>query len=283
MRSFAFTLPVEEWQRWKAALPTPSYAKQITSAEGGKMQIVYELRHRPTTSGDWYKLDRLQRSYENVINGVIFNDHVSINTDGWEATGEAFKASQLQVFPLVDQSYPAIMRWANSKKGFRRSAFTYAKRLKYERMLTYPAIMAALYALNEKLPTLERIKTRTLERLANELLDKSSQWESKLPIEALKALRSDLGRQRGDQLSIERNDRIKQISEAIKTGEFTKPSGAVNQMKLAEFLGIHRNTVRNLIPFVLMAMIVILWIRPAYALSPLFPHSESMKIWGEVA
>lgn len=271
MRFFAFTLPLEEWYRWSAALPVPSYQKGLTSSEGAKIQIIYELKHRSTTAGDWYGLDRLRKSYERVINGVIFNDHASINTDVSEGVGERYRPRQLQAFPIDDRSYPAIIRWANSKRGFRRAAFTYAKRLKYEGMLTYPAIMASLYALNEKLSTGERFKARVLEKLAKDILDRSVEWLEKLPPEELRAVRVDLGKRRGEQLQAEKIERIEEIKAAISTGDFTKPGGTVNQSKLSEFLGLHRNTIRNLIPFVLTVALILLWIRPTLLPNPLFP------------
>lgn len=278
MRFFAFTLPLEEWHRWVAALPVPSYQMNLTSAEGAKVQIIYELLHRPTTAGDWYTLDRLRKSYERVINGLIFNDHASINTDLSKASEERYRPQQLQAFPLDDRSYPSIIRWASSKKGFRRAAFTYAKRLKYEGMLSYPAIMAAVYALNEKLPHGERFKVRTLEKLANDILERSGAWPEKLPPEELQAVRVELGKRRGEQLQAEKIERIEEIKAAISTGNFTKPSGSINQAKLSEFLGLHRNTIRNLIPLVIMALVVILWIRPTLSLNPLFPlHQDGTE------
>lgn len=273
MRYFAFSMPVDEWRRWEAALPAPSYYRKLTSAEGMKIQIVYELKHRPTTAGDWYALDRLRHSYKNVISGATFNDHLVIDGNGWEATGEVFRALQLQVFPHDDRSYPAIIKWASSKKAFRRVSFIYAKRLKYEGMLTYPAIMAALYALNAKLPSMDRIKMRILERLTSDILVKSDQWDTKLSKEALRAVRSDLGRQRGEQLQGEKQDRVIQIKEAVNNGDFTKPNGEINKSKLADYLRVHRNTVSTLLPLAMAMMILILWIRPTYAFSPIFSIS----------
>lgn len=68
-------------------------------------------------------------------------------------------------------------------------------------------------------------------------------------VDNLKQIRSQLGKQRGEQLTAEKENRIMAIKNAINTGKFTKPSGTINQLKLSAFLGVHRNTIRNLIPF----------------------------------
>lgn len=247
------------------------------------MQIIYELKYRPTTAGDWYGLDRVQRSYQSIIKGIVFNDHTSIDTLVSNVSDKHYKLSELNRFPIDDRSYPAIIRWASTKRGFRRAAFTYAKRLKYEGMLTYPAIMAALYAINEKLPLGDRIKARTLEKLYADILTKSDQWDTKLSKEALRAVRSDLGRQRGEQLTAEKENRINQINEAIKTGSFTKPSGGINKTKIAEYLGLDRRTVYSLLPLALAMLVILLWIRPTLCHNPIFPILQDKQEWGEVA
>lgn len=275
MRFIAFTLPLEQYKRWLSVLPLPSHQKVLTSSEGAKMQIIYELEYKPSNPSDWYTIDKLIFSYQHHINGVIFNDHAFSNINVPKASEKRYSLSELKVFPFDDRSYPAIMRWSNSKKGFRRVAFTYAKRLKYEQLLTYPAIMGAIFALHEKLPTGERMKARTLEKLANDILERSREWKEKLPPEQLHVVRVGLGVRRGEQLQAEKEERIEVIKEALKSGEFLKPSGSINQVKLSEFLGLHRNTIRNLIPFVLMALLILLWIRPpTLSPNPLFSISE---------
>lgn len=265
MRYLSFTVPADEWERWGSALPLPSFKKSLTSAEGLKIQIAYELNYRPSTSGDWYFIADLRRSYQVIISGATFHDHLIIEGDGWDVTGHTYKLQELKRFPMDERKYPAIMRWASSKKTFRSKAFVYGRRLKYEGLLTYPAMMGALVTMNTKLPSGERMKVRTLERLTHDILVKSDEWAVKLSKEALHACRSDLGIQRGRQLQVDKEDRVKQIKEAISSGDFTKPSGAINQKKIADYLGVHRNTIKNLLPFVLMVMVVLLWIRtPAH-------------------
>jgi hypothetical protein len=266
-------MPLAEWERWGSALPLPSFKKTLSSQSGSKVQAVYELKYKPITSGDWYSISNLRRSYQSVISEISFDDHLIIEGNGWEATGELFKLSQLQVFPSVEVKYPTIIKWARSKKTFRGKAFFYCKRLKYEGLLSYPAIMAALLAMNSKLSVGERMKVRTLERLVNDILVKSDEWVVKLSKEALHIVKSDLGKQRAEQLQAQKEDRVKQIKEAVSSGVFTKPSGAINQKKLAEFIGVHRNTIINLLPLVMAMMILIFWIRPAYDFNPLLSIS----------
>jgi hypothetical protein len=78
-----------------------------------------------------------------------------------------------------------------------------------------------------------------------------------------------LGTQRGKQLQEEKQDRINQIKEAVNNGDFTKPNGQINKSKLADYLGIDRRTVFNLLPLLVGVMVMLLWIRTTYTLPPL--------------
>jgi hypothetical protein len=271
MRYFSFTLGTDEWERWGSALPAPSFKKTLTSHNGDKIQVAYELKYKPIKSGDWYFIADLQRSYLSIIKEVTFNDNLIIDGDGWDSTGQIYTLTELKTFPTDGVSYPLIMRWASTKKTFRGKAFLYAKRLKYEGLLSFASMMGAVTAINSKMKKTEQQKIRTLERLTNEILSKSDEWAVKLSKEALTAFRSDLGRQRGEQLQEEKQDRIHRMQEAINSGEFVKPSGEVNKSKLAEFLGVDRRTIYNLLPFVLgVIMMLILWIRPTHDINALF-------------
>lgn len=275
MRYISIIMPVTEWERWGSALPLPSYKRTLTSHTGYKIQVAYELKYKPTKSNDWYFIADLQRSYQSVINGIRFDDHLIIKGDGWESNATAYTLQELKVFPTDERAYPVIIRWATSKKTFRSKAFTYAKRLKYEGLLSYPSMMGALCAMNSKMKKTEQHKTRTLERLTNDILAQSDQWGTKLPKEALRAVRSDLGKQRAEQLQAEKQDRVIQIKEAINKGDFTKPNGEINKTKLADYLNVDRRTIFTLLPLV-TAMMIILWIRPACD----FPSFFTYSLWG---
>lgn len=273
MRYFSFSMGADEWKRWGSALPSPSFKKTLTSQHGQKIQVAYELKYKPIKSGEWYFIADLQRSYRNVINGIRYDDNLIIEGDGWSSTGELYTLSELKLFPTDGKAYPVIIKWATTKKTFRGAAFTYAKRLKYEGLLSFASMMGAVTAINAKLKTTEQHKLRTLERLTNDILAQSDGWAVKLSKEGLKAFRADLGRQRGEQLTAKKEERIHQIKEAVNSGDFVKPSGEINKSKLANFLGVDRRTVYNLLPFVLAAvLIILLWIRPACAINALFPH-----------
>lgn len=259
----------DEWERWGSALPAPSFKKTLTSYNGYKIQVAYELKYKPTKSNDWYFIADLQRSYLSIIKGVIFNDHLIIEGAGWESNGTVYTLQELKVFPTDGVFYPVIMRWATTKKTFRGKAFLYAKRLKYEGLLSYASMMGAVAAINFKMKKTEQHKIRTLERLATEILSKSDEWAVKLSKEALTAFRSDLGMQRGKQLQEEKQDRINQIKEAVNNGDFTKPNGQINKSMLADYLGIDRRTVFNLLPLLVGVMVMLLWIRTTYTLPPL--------------
>ena len=215
MRYISIIMPVTEWERWGSALPLPSYNRTLTSHTGNKIQVTYELKYKPTKSNDWYFIADIQRSYQAIINGALFNDHLIIEGDGWESNATAYTLQELKVFPTDERAYPVLIRWATSKRTFRSKAFTYAKRLKYEGLLCYPSMMGAVYAMNAKMKKTEQHKTRTLQRLTNDILAQSDQWDTKLPKEALRAVRSDLGKQRAEQLQAEKQDRVIQIKEAI--------------------------------------------------------------------
>lgn len=248
----------DEWDRWGSALPIASFKKILTSHSGHKIQVAYELKYRPNKPFDWYFIADLQRSYQSVVKGVIFNDSLIVECDGWESTGERYTLEKLKIFPTDGAPYPVIIRWAKTKKTFRTVAFIYAKRLKYEGLLSSASIMGALTAINSKMSQTEQQKARTLERLKNDILAQSDSWVVKLSKEALHIVKSDLGKQRGKQLQAEKENRINQIKDAVNSGAFMKPSGEINKSKLAEYLGIDRKTVFNLLPLTLM---VVLWIR----------------------
>lgn len=270
MRYFSFTVGADEWKRWGSALPLPSFKKTLTSHNGKKIKVAYELKYRPTKSNEWYFIADLQRSYQAVIKGIRLDDHLIIEGSGWESNGTAYTLTELKLFPTDGRAYPPIIRWASNKKTFRSKAFTYAKRLKYEGLLSFASMMGALIVINSKMKTTEQHKIRTLERLTNDILAQSDEWAVKLSKNDLTAFRSDLGRQRGEQLQDEKQDRINRMSEAIKSGDFVKPSGEINKSKLAEFLGVDRRTIYNLLPFVLgVIMMLILWIRPAHDINAL--------------
>lgn len=273
MRYISIIMPVTEWERWGSALPLPSYQRTLTSHTGNKIQVAYELKYKPTKSNDWYFIADIQRMYQAMISAVTFDDHLIIEGDGWESNGTAYTLHELKIFPTDKRAYPVIIRWATSKKTFRSKAFTYAKRLKYEGLLCYPSMMGALSAMNSKMKKTEQHKARTLQRLTNDILAQSDQWDTKLPKEALRAVRSDLGKQRGKQLQAEKQDRIIQIKEAIETKNFTKPNGEINKTKLGDYIEVSRRTISNLLPLVMAMMIVILWIRPACNFPSLFPYS----------
>lgn len=265
MRYFSFTVGVDEWNRWGSALPPSSFKKTLTSHTGQKIQVAYELKYRPTKSNEWYFIADLQRSYQAVIKGIRLDDHLIIEGHGWESTGKLYTLTELKLFPTDGRAYPVIIRWASNKKTFRSKAFTYAKRLKYEGLLSFASMMGALTVLNSKMKATEQHKIRTLERLTNDILAQSDEWVVKLSKTGLIAHRSDLGQKRGKQLTAEKEDRIHQIKDAVNSGNFVKPSGEINKSKLAEFLGVDRRTIYNLLPFVLgVIMLLILWIRPAH-------------------
>jgi len=274
MRYFSLAIPLTEWERWERALLLPSFKKALSSQSGLKIQVAYELKYKPTKSNDWYFIADIQRSYQAIIDGVAFHDNLIIEGDGWVSTGTTYTLQELKVFPTDERAYPVIIRWATTKKTFRGKAFLYAKRLKYEGLLSYAAMMGAVTAINSKMVKVEQHKIRTLERLTNEILSKSDEWVVKLSKEALTTLKSDLGVQRGKQLQEEKQDRINQIKEAVNNGDFTKPNGQINKSKLADYLRVHRNTISSLLPLVMAMMILILWIRPAYDFNPLFSISS---------
>lgn len=264
MRYISITMPVTEWERWGSALPLPSFQRTLTSQTGYKVQVAYELKYKPTKPNDWYFIADIQRSYQTIINGALFNDHLIIEGDGWESSGTAYTLQELKVFPMDERAYPVIMKWPMSKKTFRNKAFTYAKRLKYEGLMCYPSMMGAVCAMNAKMKKTEQHKARTLERLTNDILAQSDHWDTKLSKEALRTVRSDLGKQRAEQLQAEKENRVIQIKEAIDKGDFTKPNGEINKTKLADYLNVDRRTIFTLLPLVIATMIVILWIRPTY-------------------
>jgi hypothetical protein len=266
-------MPLTEWKRWGSALPLPSFTKTLSSQSGLKIQVAYELKYKPTKSNDWYFIADLQRSYQSIIEGVAFHDNLIIEGDGWDSVGTTYTLQELKVFPTDERAYPVIIRWATNKKTFRSKAFIYAKRLKYEGLLSYAAMMGAVTAINSKMVKVEQHKIRTLERLTNEILSKSDEWVVKLSKEALTTLKSDLGVQRGKQLQEEKQDRINQIKEVLSNGDFTKPNGQINKSKLADYLRVHRNTISSLLPLVMAMMILIFWIRPAYDFNPLLSIS----------
>ncbi|MDP3682476.1 MAG: hypothetical protein Q8S01_00955 [Ignavibacteria bacterium] len=258
MKYFSFLIGSDEWDRWGTALPIPSYKKILTSINGHKIQVAYELKYRPITPFDWYFVADVQRSYQAVIKGVIFNDSLIIENDGWESAGKSYTLAELKIFPTDGAPYPVIMRWASTKKTFRTVAFIYAKRLKYEGLLSPASVMGALTAINSKMSQTQQQKVRTLERLKDDILAQSDEWVIKLSKEALHIVKSDLGKQRGKQLQADKEKRINQIRDAVSSGAFMKPSGEINRSKLAEYLGIDRRTVFNLLP---LALMVVLWIR----------------------
>lgn len=273
MRYISIIMPVTEWERWGRVLQLPSYQRTLTSHTGNKIQVAYELKYKPTKSNDWYFIADIQRMYQAMISAVTFDDHLIIEGDGWESNGTAYTLQELKVFPTDERAYPVIIRWATSKKTFRSKAFTYAKRLKYEGLLCYPSMMGALSAMNSKMKKTEQHKVRTLQRLTNDILAQSDQWDTKLQKEALRAVRSDLGKQRAEQLQAQKQDRVIQIKEAIDKGGFTKPNGEINKTKLADYLNVDRRTIFTLLPLVMAMMIVILWIRPTCDFPSLFPYS----------
>lgn len=276
MRYISLIMPVTEWERWGSALPLPSYMRTLTSHTGYKIQVAYELRYKPTKPNDWYFIADIQRSYQAIINGALFNDQLIIEGDEWESNGTTYTLQELKVFPTDERAYPVLIRWATSKKTFRSKAFIYAKRLKYEGLLCYPSMMGALSAMNSKMKKAEQHKARTLERLTNDILAQSDQWDTKLPKEALRAVRSALGQRRGKQLQAEKEDRVIQIKEAIDKGGFKKTNGEINKTKLADYIGVSRRTISNLLPLVMAMIIVILWIRPSYD----FPSFISSSLRG---
>lgn len=283
MKYFSFTMGTDEWDRWGNALPAPSFKKILTSHSGRKVQVAYELKYRPTTHYDWYFVADLQRSYQSIIKGVVFNDSLIIENDGWESIGKSFTLTELKIFPTDDAPYPVIVRWATTKKNFRRSAFLYARRLKYEGLFSSASIMGALTVINSKMIQAEQQKARTLEKLKNDILAQSDKWVVKLSKEALHIVRSDLGKQRGKQLQTDKEKRVNQIKNAVSSGAFLKPSGEINRSKLAEYLGMDRRTVFNLLPLAMAILVIILWIRPTYANASLFPLIQEVKEWGAVA
>lgn len=276
MRYISLTVPLTEWERWESALPLPSFTKTLSSQSGFKIQVAYGLKYKPTKSNDWYFIADIQRSYQAIIEGVSFHDNLIIEGDGWVSTGTTYTLQELKVFPTDERAYPVIIRWATNKKTFRSKAFIYAKRLKYEGLLSYASMMGAVTAINSKMVKTEQHKSRTLERLTNDILIKSDEWVVKLSKEALTTLKSDLGIQRGKQLQEEKQDRVIQIKEVLDSGDFIKPNGQINKSKLADYLRVHRNTISSLLPLVMVMMIMILWIRPAYDSNLLF----SISSWG---
>lgn len=276
MRYFSHIISLIEWERWGNALPLPSFTKTLSSQSGFKIQVAYELKYKPTKSNDWYFIADIQRSYQAIIEGVVFHDNLIIDGDGWVSTGTTYTLQELKVFPTDERAYPVIIRWATNRKTFRSKAFIYAKRLKYEGLLSYASMMGAVTAINSKMVKTEQHKIRTLERLTNDILIKSNEWVVKLSKEALTTLKSDLGTQRGKQLQDEKQDRVIQIKEVLNNGDFTKPNGQINKSKLADYLRVHRNTISSLLPLVMAMMIMILWIRPAYDSNLLF----SISSWG---
>lgn len=259
----------DEWERWGSALPLPSYKRTLTSHTGLKIQVAYELKYQTQKSGDWYFIADLQRSYQSIIKGIMLNDNIIIDGEGWDSNGIAYTLQDLKIFPTDERSYPVIMRWATTKKTFRSKAFIYAKRLKYEGLLSCASMMGAVTAMNSKMKKTEQHKTRTLERLTNDILAQSDEWAVKLSKEALHYVRSDLGVHRGKQLKEEKQDRINQIKQAVNSGDFVKPNGEINKSKLADYLRIDRRTVFNLLPLLVGVMVMLLWVKTTYTL-PLF-------------
>ena len=250
MKYFSFMMRADEWERWENALPVPSFKKSLTHYLGEKIQVAYEFKYKPSNSSDWYFIADLQRSYQSIIKGIIFHDNTIIDGEGWESTGIAYTLTELKTFPTDGRSYPVIMRWATTKKTFRSKAFIYAKRLKYEGLLSYASMMGALSAINSKMVKSEQQKIRTLERLTNDILKQSDEWAVKLSKEALHCVRSALGVQRGKQLQEVKQVHINQIKKAVDSGDFMKPNGKINKSKLADYLGIFRHTVFNLLPLI---------------------------------
>jgi len=78
------------------------------------------------------------------------------------------------------------------------------------------------------------------------------------------------------EVQAKKQNRVIQIKEAIDKGDFTKPNGEINKIKLADYLSIDRRTIFTLLPLVMAMMILILWIRPACD----FPSFFSYSLWG---
>ena len=116
--------------------------------------------------------------------------------------------------------------------------------------MSYASMMGALSAINSKMVKSEQHKIRTLERLTNDILKQSDKWAVKLSKEALYCVRSALGVRRGKQLQEIKQLHISQIKKAVDSGKFLKPNGEINKSKLADYLGLFRHTVFNLLPLI---------------------------------
>jgi len=231
-----------DYPKIEGLLPTPSYQNTLTSHTGHSIVLAYVIEGYITSAKQFKQISDIKLAMrEHII--VRYCDveefYLSERTIG---DGIPYSLQELRkAFRATYRAYPKIY-YPPDKKSLYRYLILHGKKLRFEECFTLEALTSSALMMNRALKDPFSIKElhKKTKGAYYFILEHLEKFPKRLEGKDLKAaLRKGGQIRKANQAS----DTQKRITEAIATGDYTKPNGKVNVSKLCSALGINRSTL----------------------------------------
>ena len=224
---------VSDFDRALWSLPPPSAIRWLSKMDGTKtLQVLYHFTYTPQSWREWQRVASIKIQMQELIPHVEFNEYVL-----FDEVERVYTIAEMGKYFTKFVKYQKPL-FPSGKNEFMRSLTIYAKRLYYEKMLHFEAVMAMALHFNSKCGL--DYSFRELNRKARAIfeLDKN-EWKIKLSDAELKE-----AHKRGNEIS---SQKMRDKSKNIKDEAIKLKADGKNLKDISNSLCISLSTVRRYI------------------------------------
>ncbi len=242
-------LKASDYLKVEGMLPTPTHKQICTpSFKPNQITLIYEIKHPVTTTKQHQYLSDIKIGLQNYL--IVPFDFVEefFISDGTFSSGALYAFDELKrVFKAKFIKYPKYVS-PESKKALYRHLIWFGSKLYYKKILNRDVLIATALKMNANLKEVDRYSYRDILKKVESVYlyiqeNKDKRFKQQLEPQQLKEALSKGGKTRGKQISKKSKLQSNKIKKILTKREFLKVNGKPNISKIADELGIRRETI----------------------------------------
>lgn len=233
-----------DWQKVRPLLPQPSILNSFDDA--ATVQAVWVLDVPLSSPKQWRWCADIKLTLRDRLEGVAFRFIDECYTDNYtETTGCVYSLDQLsKLLGVTLRRYPMIL-FAADPKDLYRQLCRWARWAVRKGVYTHEAVVATALTINAKFDPVQRLQYKDALKKAA-AVDK---WVRD-NYEGLRALKGEQLKQAHRAGALKKNAKQgnatrQRIEALLATGDYTKPNGRIDAVRLAKVLKMSARTVRR--------------------------------------
>jgi len=237
-------LTTENYAKVAGVIPTPSYRDKLQSYKGEKQIIIYVIDGSIVSARQFKWLGDIKLSLGAFLMVEFEELEEFYFTDTTEGAGTPYSLQELhKAFRAEYKRYPKIFYPAD-KKALYRHLVLHGKKLRHKRLFTLEAMTSAGLIMNGKLKDKLSIKElhKKVKGAFGFIMENKENFREGLSVEDLRK-----AHQRGAAATSHKRSQStrEKIIESLKSGDYVKSNGKINQTLLANDMNLHRNTIAS--------------------------------------